>query len=302
MAEPRYLILGGAGYFGARLAQALRADSAVTVTARRASVARTDWAQKSGISLVAYDSNDAAGFDFEGEFDAIINLAMPGAAEAGADAEAARTRGLATAQLCQRWLKEGRAGRLVHFSTFHVYGAGGRETYDEADLAAPTHPYGQAHLACEQLLADESRAFVLRPSNMVGCPAHADLGEQAKLLFLDLCRQAVSGEMRLGNDGLSYRDFLPFEDAIQAVRLLLKLESSDERLFNLAQGTATRLDEAARLIQAAALPQSVRMSFGNGSDAFRAPFCVNTTRLQKLGWKPLGSLEAEARNTIRFFT
>ncbi|MFM2168075.1 MAG: hypothetical protein RIS79_2446, partial [Verrucomicrobiota bacterium] len=295
MAEPRYLILGGAGYFGARLAQALRADSAVTVTARRASAARTEWAQRNGIQLVAYDSSHETGFDFEGDFAAIINLAMPGAAEAGADAETARSRGLATAQRCQRWLEEGRAGRLVHFSTFHVYGAGGREIYDEADPPAPTHPYGQAHLACEQLLADETRAFVVRPSNMVGCPAHADLGDQAKLLFLDLCRQAVSGEVRLGNDGLSYRDFLPFEDAIQAVRLLLNLETTEHRLFNLAHGTAIRLDEAARLIQSAAQPQSIRISFGNGSDAFRAPFSVNTTRLQKLGWKPQSSLEAEAR-------
>ena len=302
MAEPRYLILGGAGYFGARLAQSLCADSAVTVTARRASAARTEWARKSGIKLAAYDSNNAGGFGFEGEWDAIINLAMPGAAEAGADADAAKQRGLVTAQHCQRWLQEGRAGRLLHFSTFHVYGAGGRETYNEGDLPAPTHPYGQAHLACEQLLADESRAFVVRPSNMIGCPAHSDLGDQAKLLFVDLCRQAVSGEMRLGNDGLSYRDFLPFEAAIQAVRLLLTAESTGQRLFNLAHGTATRLDEAARLIQAAAEPNVVRTSFGNGSDAFRAPFCVNTTRLQKLGWKPLGSLEAEARNTIRFFT
>lgn len=302
MGEPRYLILGGAGYYGARLAQALRTESAVTVSARRASAVRTEWAGRNGITLITYDSNDAAGFSFEGEFDAIINLAMPGAAEAGADADAARTRGLATAQRCLSWLQEDRAGMLVHFSTFHVYGAGGRETYDEADVPAPTHPYGQAHLACEQLLADESRAFVVRPSNMVGCPAHADLGDQARLLFIDLCRQAVSGELRLGNDGMSYRDFLPFEDAIQAVRLLLKAVPTGQRLFNLAHGTATRLDEAARLIQAAADPKSVRISFGNGSDAFRSPFCVNTTHLQKLGWKPQGSLEAEARHTIRFFT
>lgn len=301
MAEPRYLIIGGAGYFGARLAQALRDESQVAATCRRASAARHEWAQRHGVQLCTYDSADAAGLTLEGEFDAIINLAMPGAAEAGADAEVARTRGLATTELCRKWLRQGRAGRLIHFSTFHVYGAGGRETYDEADMPVPVHPYGHAHLACERLLADESRALVLRPSNMVGCPAHADLGEQARLMFLDLCRQAATGVLRMGNDGQSYRDFLPFEDAIQAVRLLLKIEPSDERLFNLAQGSATRLDEAARLVQAAALPQSVRISFGSGSDAFRSPFCVNTTRLQELGWKPQGSLEAEARDTICFF-
>ena len=83
---------------------------------------------------------------------------------------------------------------------------------------------------------------------------------------------------------------------------LLKVEQTENRFFNLAHGTATRLDEAARLIQNAAMPKTLQISFGNGSDAFRAPFCVNTTRLQKLGWKPQGSLEAEARDTIRFFT
>jgi nucleoside-diphosphate-sugar epimerase len=302
MAKLRYLILGGAGYFGARLAQALRTDSTVTVTARRASDVRTKWSLTHGIELVPYDSSDPARFDFEGEFDAIINLAMPGAAEAGANPEVAQTRGLATAQQCQRWLQEGRTGRLVHFSTFHVYGAGGRENYNEVDVPAPMHPYGQAHLACEQLLSDESRAYVVRPSNMVGCPAHADLGDQAKLLFLDLCRQTVSGELRMGNDGLSYRDFIPFEDAIQAVKRLLKVEHTAHRLFNLAQGMATRLDEAARLIQNSAAPKAVRISLGNGSDAFRTPFYVNTTRLQELGWKAQASLHDEARNTIRFFT
>jgi nucleoside-diphosphate-sugar epimerase len=297
---PRVLIVGGAGYFGARLAEALAAEHAVTITQRSSSAVRDAWIARAGLQTVHFDSANAELIDVAGAFDAIINLAMPGAAEAARDPAAAMRRALATARACVRLLDEGRALRLLHFSTFHVYGAGGREVFSEDDAPAPIHPYGHTHLACEQLLGADSRVWMVRPSNMVGAPAHADLGDQAKLMFVDLCQQAARGAMKLNNDGLSYRDFLPFDDAITAVRLLLTAKPQSQCLFNLAHGSAIRLDEAARLIRDAS-PVPPTLEFGSGTDAFRQPFGIKIERLQQLGWQPQASLAAEAARLIKFF-
>jgi nucleoside-diphosphate-sugar epimerase len=300
MTKPRILIIGGTGYFGARLAQALSATHEVTVTLRSSTPERLRWLEHSGLNFVRYNSTEAP-LHAPGEFDAIVNLAMPGAAEAARDPEAARTGALSTAQSCLQWLNSGRASRLLHFSSFHVYGTGGRPLFSETDPPSPIHPYGHAHWACEQLLAPDDRVCIVRPSNMVGAPAHADLGDQSSLMFVDLCRQAAHGTMKLHNDGLSYRDFLPFEDAISAVRLLLSAPAPSERLFNLACGHALRLDEAAHLIQKAS-STSPCLQFGSGQDAFRTPFTIDTSRLRNLGWLPSASLEKEASQLVQFFS
>lgn len=277
------------------------------VTQRSQSSERTTWLKRAGVLAVGFDSAVQAELPVKGTFDALINLAMPGATEAAREPETSRTRALATANACLRLIKGGRAGRLIQFSTFHVYGDVARARYCERDPAAPVHPYGRIHAECERLLLDETAgvpACVVRPANLVGRPAHGDLRDQAKLLFLDLCRQASTGALKLHNDGLSYRVFLPFADAIDAVRMLLHAPLEGERLFNLAAGEAQRLDEVARLVQTAATRVTGRapaLEFGAGRDSFRQAFAVDITRLQALGWQPHGSLAEEAEQVARFF-
>lgn len=290
----RLLIVGGAGYFGARLAEALAVEHEVTVTQRSLSPVREAWTKRVGLCSVAFDSAVNQTLSVDGEFDAIINLAMPGAAEAGRDAPGAMESALTTARACVRLLDEGRAARLLHFSTFHVYGAGGRAVFDENNVPAPVHPYGETHLACERVFENDERVFVLRPTNMVGVPAHA------KLLFVDLCRQAAAGVMKLHNHGLSYRDFLPFSDAIEAVKLLLVAKQKALRLFNLASGEALRLDAVATMIRQAAGTMPT-IELGAGQDAFRAPFRVTNARLRALGWSPRAALFDEAQALVKFF-
>jgi len=303
MADGRLLLVGGSGYFGARLAEALAGEWDVAVTVRSDTPERAAWLAERGIASFRYDSSHDAALP-GGSYDAVVNLAMPGAQSAGKDADAAMVQGAATAGACLAALHEGRAARLIHFSTFHVYGGDAAAFYSEDVPAAPGHPYGRAHLAVERLLLASDVAdhiAILRPTNMVGAPAHASLGEQAGLIFLDLCRQvAETGAMSLRNDGASYRDILPFGDAIAAVVLLLRAEAGWNQLFNLAAGQAITMRALAETIAAAA-PQPVSITYGEGSDAFRSPFEVDISRLRALGWSPAAGIADEARNAIAAF-
>src|SRR5262249_17760947 len=156
---------------------------------------------------------------------------------------------LRSCELSAEAIKSGRAGRLVHFSTFHVYGKPARDRYDEDSEVAPEHAYGRNHRAGELRLRDllpAERLSILRLVNILAVSAHASLGGQANLLLLDLCRQAAtSGSIQLQNDGLSYRAFAAFSDLVEAVRILVQKPLSKPSAagpMNISAGTAQRID------------------------------------------------------------
>ncbi len=314
MAEPVYLLIGGAGYFGARLAEDLAQRGRVIITGRRRSPARDRWlaCHAERIRWQPYNAAEMSRLPSETDYAAVFNLATPSAAEAAAQPEAARQQALATVEQALHLVTAGRARRLMHFSTFHVYGAPSPEAprtwYGEDDPPTPTHPYGHIHAACEARLSEAALPCVLvvRPTNLVGRPAHADLGPQQRLIFLDLCRQAVHQRtLTLLTDGLAYRDFLPIPAALAAIRHLLDAPSWPQQC-HLAAGRTMTLRTLAERIQQVAARQyhwEVALTTGDRTDAFRVPFHVDTTTLHRLGWSPPGetALDAEIAATLASF-
>jgi nucleoside-diphosphate-sugar epimerase len=304
MAEKRRLLIpGGAGYLGARLAQALLDEYEVYVTYRNLSPLRERWLKNTpGVFAVRFDAASQEEIPFEIPFDAAINLAMPGAEEAQRDPEGSRVQAVRIARNLASLIAKGLLRRLIHFSTFHVYGPGEREIFAETDEPRPQHPYARNHLLCERILEETGldTLFLLRPTNIVAAPAHGDLGPQSRLLFLSLCRQmAETGSVRLDNDGLSYRDFVGFDDLLSAVRLLLSCPAAPFRVMNVSAGSSCRLNDFAELIHRVA--GSGEVTFGTGKDAWRRPFVVCNQRMRNLGWNPQLDMTAEIGKTLEFF-
>lgn len=303
MAKDGALLIGGAGYFGSRLAEALTPEQPVAVTYRSSPAARADWLASAGVQAIPFDSARDSKLAAAGSFGTVMNMAMPGAREAAADPEAAKDRALKTINATLALLASGHAERIIHFSTFHVYGSARTQDYDETTNLQPIHPYGETHAVVEETISahpNSNQVIIFRPTNMVGAPAHADLGDQAGLIFLDLCRQASAGQMVLRNDGKSYRDILSFHDAIEAVRMAAATPSMGGGIFNLAAGQAMRLDALAAAIAHSA-PKPVDITYGEGSDSYRSPFNVSVNRLQAAGWTPQNDLSSEIARTLSFF-
>lgn len=298
MADRRFLITGGVGYFGARLAEHLSEKGEVVVTSRTLSPERRSW-------LAAHPRIRHMSKSLETlEFDCFINLATASAAEAGGDPEGTQAATQANIEFCLDFVRSGRSKRLIHASTFHVFGSQPRPVYREGDAPTPTHPYGAAHALGERLIAESGvPAAVVRPTNIVGAPAHPAIGPQWRLIFLDLCRQAVENRtIRLMTDGCAYRDFVTMPDALAAMSILIETDVSDPTPMHLALGRSMRLDELAeriRTVAAETLGGDIALERGDRSDAFREPFTVETGRLTALGWHPsLDALDDEIRRTL----
>lgn len=300
MAEARYLITGGVGYFGARLAETLGEKGEVMVTSRTLTPERERWLATHPHITHAFAPPD------HGEFDCYFNLATAGAGEAAADPQAAHAATRENVENCLSFLQQGRAKKVIHASTFHVFGAQPREVYREGAEPSPTHPYGEAHALGEKLFLENGEGlpvFVVRPTNIVGAPAHAGIGPQWRLIFLDLCKQAVeTGSIKLLTDGRAYRDFVTMPDAIGAMLFLLDAKPDGPAPMHLALGHSMRLDELAERIRGIAsveLGKEITLERGDRTDAFREPFTVETHRLNALGWKPsFDSLDEEIRRTL----
>lgn len=309
----RALIVGGLGFVGSRLAAAFSERTRMLVTYRSLSMDRKQWLQRhiERIVWLHYDSATQKKLPVDGVFKFILNLATPSAMEAVNHPEASLERALRTVRACQKLVNNGQAARLIHFSSFHVYGAHSRLRFSEEDIPHPTYPYGEIHWKCEQTImkaTNRAPIFIIRPTNIVGAPAHGDLGMQRELIFLDLCRQTVQDhEIRLRSDGRGYRDFVPITDVIRAIELLVTQASNlgpCVQVLNLSSGRALRLDSLAYEIQKEAqdfLGCKVSVTLGNSSDLFPEPFHVTNDRLRSLGWKPQGSFRDEIRQTLTFF-
>ncbi|MBI4662360.1 MAG: NAD(P)-dependent oxidoreductase [Verrucomicrobia bacterium] len=308
----RVLMVGGLGYLGSRLAAALCERASVVLTARSLSPERQRWLEtyRGQITGVQFDSARQDTLPVDGPFDCVINLAAPDAKVAAQFPDTSRAAAVRAAQACLDLLERKGAKRLLHFSSFHVYGAHARGRFSEEDAPQPTHPYGQIHLECERVLQsarNPGSIEILRPTNIVGAPAHSDLGPQLGLIFLDLCRQAVeSGKLVLQTNGGGHRDFLAMADVMAAIDLLLDLRCNEPaiRLLNLSCGKTMRLGELAALIQAEAqekLGTRIPIVLGQRRDSFASPFDVANQRLRQLGWSPSGNLKNEIRQILDFF-
>ena len=308
--RPRVLIIGGLGYFGSRLTLDLQTDYTVVSTSRSLSATRRLWLKNEcpSVEWAEFDSTKSAPLPAKAYFDYLINLATPGSQESAKNPEGSSRAALNTISACVELMKQKRAGRLIHFSSFHVYGSTPEPVYWEEGERKPTHPYGQVHLAVEKWLethAQNLEISVLRPTNGVGAPAHSELGIQSRLLFLDCCRQAVEqGHIQLNSDGLAYRDFVPLPDFIRAVRQILTGTGKTLTFYNLASGSVCRLQELASKIQLHAsqfLDRPISLSLGSQGDPFKSRFEIDIEKIKGLGWLPALALKEEINRTLSFF-
>src|SRR5688572_4391321 len=187
-----FLLVGGVGYVGGRLASFLRSRGhAVHVTTRRPAAAVPPWIQADRILQADPRDRGALASSLDG-VDVVVHLA--GADQAAAAREplsALRVAAEGTWNLMEAVSERARPPAVVYVSTFHVYGRNLSGSVTEATLPVPVHPYALARRIGEEIIETfrgrgAVKSLSVRLSNTFGAPAGAEIS-QWSLVFNDLC-------------------------------------------------------------------------------------------------------------------
>lgn len=283
---------GAAGYLGSRLCVHLKERASVVAVVRR----EVPWLPVD--QIVADLTTDPLEHIVEGA-DAVAHLA--GANEAATDPDAA----LAATVVAARRLAGATtpSTRVVHVSTFHVYGAA-TGTVDETTLPAPRHPYAVARLASEHLLGGHD-LVVLRLTNSVGAPIDPAV-DRWTLVTNDLCREAaLHGTVTLRTPGLQWRDFVHQRDVVRILEVALRDEAVPAGTYNLGRGESLTIRGLAVLVQDAFERLTGERPVLRAPDAPATPVepdpvVLSVARLAKLGLRADTPVADAVDETARF--
>jgi nucleoside-diphosphate-sugar epimerase len=206
------LVLGASGYIGSRLVEALAAGSVYCP------IAASRHPKHGGITL---DATDPAALR-----EAISGVSLVVNCIAGSNKAMIKT----TQALCNA-ARAHPPGRIVHLSSMAVYGSASGLAGEVRDAVAPVSAYGQAKIACEQIIRklvhDGGDAVILRPTCVFG-PGST----QWTTRLANLLHARRIGDLGTAGDGCCNLAFI--DDVVSAIINALDVRGIAGQTFNLS--------------------------------------------------------------------
>lgn len=285
------LVLGGFGFIGRRVADALEASG----WARPVCASRHPAAGGLASGTISVDTRDVAGLtEALRDMDAVVNSV---AGDEASIADGARCLvEAASATRCRR---------IVHLSTMSVYGTVEGAVAEDAPLDPSAGWYGRAKCAAEGHMAAYSQrggeVVVLRPGCVIGPGSQLWVGRIGRLL-----RARRIGDLGPGGDGWS--NLVHVDDVSRGVLMALRLPVRGDApaRFNLAAPDSPRWNDyftdLALAIRATPLrrigARRIRM------DAYLAgpPLKIAERLLAKAGWRARWLPDAVPPSLLRLWS
>lgn len=251
----RFLITGGRGFIGGRLAVHLSKAGHSVVIGSRSKHDAPEWLPKAESLQMDWGSL-AALRDACTNVDVVIHAAGMNSMDCQRDPLAAlEFNGTATARLA-RAASEMKVTTFIYLSTAHVYSSLLVGQFNENTTPNNSHPYGTSHLAGEKAILDSTlgskmNRFVLRFSNVYGAPTYVDSNSWV-LLVNDLCLQAVTlNKIAIESNGSIQRNFLTMTDACSVIESLVGISEKQKipNILNVGNQLSETISGMATLIQ-----------------------------------------------------
>jgi UDP-glucose 4-epimerase len=287
MADTRYFIVGGAGFIGSHLVDALLERGPVTIY-DNLSVGRREFIAKPLASgrarLVVGDALDLGALESAvAGHDVVFHLAANPEARWGLD----NTRldleqgTIATYNVLEAMRRTG-AKQLVFASSGTVYGDTAAPCR-EADLGAlPISLYGASKLAGESMVSAFVECFALRAKivrfgNVVGPRGtHGAALDFLKKLKLD------PEELEVLGDGRQSKPYLFVGDCVRALVFLLDVPRDGLDIFNIAPPDSTSVQRIAELCIASSPSPNATIRFSGGTRGWPGDIPISRLDARKL--------------------
>jgi len=190
--------------------------------------------------------------------------------------------------------------RFVQISTDEVYGSVATGASREADELRPRNPYaaskaGADRLAYSYWATHGLPVIVTRASNNYG---PYQFPEKVIPLFVTNAIDDIS--VPLYGDGRNVRDWLHVTDHCMAIDLLIE-QASDGEVYNIGGGNEVmNVDLTHRILDDLGKPPSLIRPVADRPGHDRR-YCLDTSKLQSLGWSPRVPFEQGLRDTIHWY-
>jgi UDP-glucose 4-epimerase len=277
-AQHNVLLLGGTGFIGINLADALRCAGHTVIVTGRSDLGES-------IALPLTDTDALTALIRHHRISTVVHLASSMIPSSTSDDYAAEQQliALPTRQIAVRLAKLG--VRLVYVSSGGtVYGATRQVLVSENEPCKPISFYGQSKLEMESHLRFLSRVqglrcLIVRPSNPFGI--HQSLYGAQGLISVILGKIRDGSSLDVWGDGSSVRDYIYIDDLTASLCDLITANISDT-VVNLGSGVGHSLLDVVNIIQGVA-QRPIKLNFKPARSADVPRLVLDTSRIRALG-------------------
>ena len=295
-----WLVTGGAGYIGAHVVQALRAEQIDVVVIDDLSTG--DASRVPGVPMVRGSLLDRHLVDqtlAEHDVDGVVHIAAKKqVGESVADPYFYFRQNVVGQLTLMEAMQDAGVRRFVFSSSAATYGSPQAELVTEGEPLAPQSPYGQTKVVGEWLSVDAEAAYGVRSASLryfnVAGAANAELGDPEVLNLIPMvferltARKAplVFGDDYPTPDGTCVRDYIHVADIASAhVAAARHLERGGESLaLNIGRGQGSSVLEVLEVIgKVTGLDVTAQVAPRRPGDPARAVAAADAIR-ERLGW------------------
>ena len=259
MKYKKLLVVGGAGFVGSHLVDALArhgAEKIVVVDNMFLGKMEnlSEAIQKGNVIVYKEDARYLTALEniIEREKpEAVFNLAVKCLPYGFVDPEGAFMTGVEIAHNLANLLRKKKYERLLHFSSSEAYGTAVKVPMDENHPLDPNSPYGAGKAAADLLLLSYYKLFgleisIIRPFNFYG--ERQNMEAYAAVVPVTIWRILNGERPILEGDGLQTRDFTYVKDGAEAAVKMMDCDIAVGRVVNIGQGKETEIKTVISMI------------------------------------------------------
>jgi UDP-glucose 4-epimerase len=194
--------------------------------------------------------------------------------------------------------------RIVYGSTSFVYGDHWQQAIVESCPPRPKELYGVTKLAAEHILQtmypEKVPYTILRLFNVYGPRQYPSPG-YSSVLTAWIPKALNKESLEIHDDGTQRLDFVYVKDVARAFSLAIHKPEAENHVFNVGSGISISMNQLARMLNRLA-ENPTHVHYNREHPAYlKHVQADNTYILERLGWKPMISLEKGLVETINFF-
>ena len=192
---------------------------------------------------------------------------------------------------------------IAFASSATIYGEPDAFPTPENYAPLQTSLYGASKYACEAMIQAYCEyygmsSFVYRFVSWIGERySHGVVFDFMKKLKTDPSRLLILG------DGTQRKSYLYVKDGVAGIMLGIEKSKCPKNIYNLGHDDFMNVIDLAKIILDEMGLKNVKFEFSGGVRGWLgdSPFVhLDTSRIKKLGWKPLTSIEEGIRRTVRY--